>query len=96
MLFSLNDASVDFVDDEGFFQFSPEAEFTPPLYVHIIFATDTEREALCFTQLLQCQKHVEPLSIEMTFKRLVVWSIMIRGHVNLPGDLPELNSLDLS
>ena len=54
LLFSLNDVSVDLVDDEGSFQFSPEAEFKRPLYVHITLATDTEAEAPCFTQLLQC------------------------------------------
>ena len=54
LLFSLNDASFDVVDDEGSFEFSPEAEFTPLLYVHIPLATDTEEEAPCFTQLLQC------------------------------------------
>ena len=50
---SLNDASIDIVD-EGFFQFFPEAEFTSLLYVYITLATDTEAESLCFAQLLQC------------------------------------------
>ena len=43
----LNDASVDIRDDEDSFQFSPEAEFTSHLYVHVIFATDTEAELTC-------------------------------------------------
>ena len=42
LLSPLNDASVDIVDDEGSFQFSPEAEFTSHLYVHITLAKDTE------------------------------------------------------
>ena len=50
----LNDASGDNVDDESYYQFSPEAEFTSPLYVRITLATDTEAESLCLTQLLQC------------------------------------------
>ena len=29
------DAFVDIADDEGFFQFSPKAKFTSPLYVYI-------------------------------------------------------------
>ena len=32
---TLNDASVDIVDDLGSFHFSPEVEFTSPLYAHI-------------------------------------------------------------
>ena len=51
LLSLLNDASVSIVDDEGSFQFSPEAEFASPLYVHINLATDTEAESLCFAQL---------------------------------------------
>ena len=54
LLSPLNDASGDIVVDEGSFQFSPEAEFTSPLYVHITFATDTEAESTCFAKLLQC------------------------------------------
>ena len=50
----INDASVDIVDDEGLFQFSSEAEFTSPLYVHITLATDSEAESPYFAQLLQC------------------------------------------
>ena len=51
LLSLLNAISVDIVDDEGSFQFSPEAEFTSPLYVHITCATDTEAEitVLCTT-----------------------------------------------
>ena len=54
LLSPLNDVSVDIVGDEGSFQFSPEAEFASPLYVHINLATDTEAESLCFAQLPQC------------------------------------------
>ena len=53
MLSPLNDASVDIADNKGSFQFSPEAEFTSPLYLYIILATGTEVEALCLAQLLQ-------------------------------------------
>ena len=53
LLSPLNDASLDLVDDEGPFQFSPEAEFTSPLYVHITFATDNKAESQCFKELLQ-------------------------------------------
>ena len=41
---SLNDASVDIVDDEGSLEVSSKAEFLSPLYVHITLATDTEVE----------------------------------------------------
>ena len=34
------------------FEFSPKAEFTSPLYVHIAFATDTEAPSLCLAQLI--------------------------------------------
>ena len=50
----LNEASVHSVDDGGSFQFSPEAESTSHLYVHITLATDTEVESPCFSQRLQC------------------------------------------
>ena len=40
------------VDDEGYFGFSLEVEFTSLLYVHITVATDTEAELPCFAQLL--------------------------------------------
>ena len=43
--------SVDINDNEGSFQFSPEAEFTSPLYVHITPETDTEAESPIFTEL---------------------------------------------
>ena len=46
LLSPLNDASDDIVDGESSFQFSPEAEFTSPLYVHVNFATDNEAESL--------------------------------------------------
>ena len=54
LLSPLNDASGDIVDEEASFQFSPEAEFTSPLYVHITLATNTEAESPCFKQTLQC------------------------------------------
>ena len=54
LLSPLNYASGDIVDDEGSFQFSPEAEFTSPSYVHITLATDTEAESPYFAQMLQC------------------------------------------
>ena len=41
VLLSLNDASVDIVDDEGSFEFSPKVEVTLPLHVHMTLATDT-------------------------------------------------------
>ena len=41
LLWSSNDASADIADDEGSFQFSPEAEFTLHLHVHITIAVDT-------------------------------------------------------
>ena len=53
LLSSLNDVSVDIVDDEGSIEFSPEAEFTSPLHVHITLAANTEPASLRFTQLLQ-------------------------------------------
>ena len=48
LLWSLNDASVDIVDDEGSFEFSHKTGFKPPLCVHI--SIDTEAESLS----LQC------------------------------------------
>ena len=45
LLSSLNDAFVDIVDDEGYFKFSPEAEFTSHLHVHTTLAVDTEAES---------------------------------------------------
>ena len=54
LLSPLNEASFDIFDDEGSFQFCPEAEFTSSLYVLIALATDTERESKTFAQLLQC------------------------------------------
>ena len=42
------------VDDEDFFQFSPETEFSSPLHVHVTLATDTKAESPCFARLLQC------------------------------------------
>ena len=51
MLSPLNDASVDIVDDEGSFQFSPEAEFASPLHIHATLPTDTEAKPPGFVQL---------------------------------------------
>ena len=53
LLSLLNDAFVSIVDDKGSFQFSPEAVFASPLYVHITLATNIETESPCFEQLLQ-------------------------------------------
>ena len=39
LLSSLKDASVDILDHEGSFEFSPKAQFTSPFYVHITLAT---------------------------------------------------------
>ena len=52
LLMPLNDASIDIVDYEGSFQFSPE--ITSPFYVHITLVTDTEAESAYFAELLQC------------------------------------------
>ena len=40
-------------------------------HIHIIPATDTEAESPYFTQLLQCWKHVETLSIQMFLKPVI-------------------------
>ena len=74
MLSSLNDAFVDFVDDESFFQFSLEDEFSSLLYVYMTFATNTEAESPCFEK--------ESLSIQMNFRRVIARK-KIRGHVNM-------------
>ena len=72
LLSTLNDASVDIVDDEDSFQFSAEAEFTLPLYFHITLAKkDAEPESLCLARLLQFKKYVEALSIQVAFKRVI-------------------------
>ena len=42
LLSSSNDTSVDIVDDESSFEFSPKAEFTSPLYVYITPTIDTD------------------------------------------------------
>ena len=62
---------IHFVDVESSFQFSPDAEFISLLYVHITLASDTEPESLCFPQLPLCYKHVESISIQMAFKRVI-------------------------
>ena len=49
----LSCASVDIVDDEGSFQFFPEAELTSPLYTDITRATEIEAESPYFAQMLQ-------------------------------------------
>ena len=46
LLSPLNYASGGIADDEDSFQVSPEAEFTSPLHVHIIFDTEAETEKL--------------------------------------------------
>ena len=48
---TIKNASVHLVDDEGSFQFSPEAEFISPLHVQVTFPTDTKAESLCFVRL---------------------------------------------
>ena len=47
----LYDAFDDIVDDECSFQFSPEAEFTSPAYVHVTLTTNNQAELPCFAQL---------------------------------------------
>ena len=54
LLSTLNDTSVDILDVKGSFQFFLEVEFSSPLYVHIILATDTEAESPFSVQLVQC------------------------------------------
>ena len=54
LLSSLNDASVDIIDDECSFEFFPKSEFTSPLYVYITHATDTEVESQHFAHFLEC------------------------------------------
>ena len=71
LLSTLNDASVDIVDDEDSFEFSFEAEFILPLYFHITLVRDTEPESLCLAQLLQFKKYVEAVSIQVDFKRVI-------------------------
>ena len=53
LLSPLNDASRD-TANEGFFQFSSEADFASTSYVHSTLAIDTEAESPYFAQLLQC------------------------------------------
>ena len=53
LLSLLNDASVDIVDDEGFFSFLLKVN-AQPLYVHVTLLTDTEAESPWFAQLRQC------------------------------------------
>ena len=68
---SLNDGSVNIVNDKISFEFSPKAQFTSPLYIHIILAADTEAESQHLTEPLQCWKYVEILSIEMALKPVI-------------------------
>ena len=51
LLSPLCDAFDDIVDDECSFQFSPEAEFTSPAYVHVTLTTNNQAELPCFAQL---------------------------------------------
>ena len=83
LLSTLNDASVDIVDDEDSFEFSFEAEFILALYFHITLVRDTEPEWLYLAQLLQLKKYVEVVRIQVAFKRVIAWNRMIRGIVNL-------------
>ena len=53
LLSPLNYESVNIADDEGCFQFSPEAEVISSLNVHINLATDTDAESPGFAQQLQ-------------------------------------------
>ena len=71
LLLLLIDGFVDIVDDESSFQFSPEAEFTPSLYFHITLATGTEAESTYFEKLLQRERHIKILSIQIVFKRII-------------------------
>ena len=54
----------DIVDHECSFQFSPEAEFTSPAYVHVPLATNNQAELPCFPQLRQSLQYVETLIIQ--------------------------------
>ena len=56
--------SVDIVNDNVSFQFSPEDEFTLPLYAHITLTTNTEAE---YRALLNCHS-VRTLKIQIALK----------------------------
>ena len=79
----LSSSNVDIVADEGSLEFTPKAELTWPLHVHITLERDTEAPSSRLAQLLQRYKHAEILSIQMTFKQVIIWDRMIRGNVNL-------------
>ena len=64
LLSPLYDAFDDIVDDECSFQFSPEAEFTSPAYVHVTLATNNQAELPCFAQLRQSLQYVETFIIQ--------------------------------
>ena len=53
LLSSLNDVSVDIVNNEGSFEFSRKAEFISPVHAHITVATDAEPVSSRLAQLLQ-------------------------------------------
>ena len=53
LLSSLNDVSVDIVNNEGSFEFSRKAEFASPVHAHITLATDAEPVSSRLAQLLQ-------------------------------------------
>ena len=67
LITSSNDTSVDIVDDEGSFEFSPKAEFTSPLYVLITHAADTEATSPRLHNWCSVNE-----CIQMTFKRVIV------------------------
>ena len=52
LLSASNGASADTADDEGSFEFSPNAELISLLHVHITYVTDTDAAALHLIQLL--------------------------------------------
>lgn len=64
-------SSNEIADDEGSFEFSSKAEFTSPLHVRIILATDTEAEAYFCAITAVFPEDVETFSIQMFFKRYI-------------------------
>ena len=76
-------SSNEIADDEGSFEFSSKAEFTSPLHVRIILATDTEAEAYFCAITAVFPEDVETFSIQMFFKRYIAWKKILRGHVDL-------------
>ena len=57
-LFSSNHALADVVDDEDSFAFSPKADLTSPMYVHITLGIDTEADSSYFTKLLHYSQNI--------------------------------------